>query len=74
MPEGTAQVNEEIAGGYGGRVSATTISKTTTHLAEELERYRTIPIADEEVEFLFLDGISERVRELGVELKILLCA
>jgi len=59
---------------YGRRVSATTISKTTTHLAEELEQYRTAPIADEEVEFLFLDGITERVRELGVERKILLCA
>jgi putative transposase len=59
---------------YGQRVSATTISRTTAHWAEELEQYRTAPIADEEVEFLFLDGISERVRELGVERKILLCA
>ncbi len=59
---------------YGQRGSATTISRTTAHLAEELEQYRTTPIADEEVEFLFLDGISERVRELGVERKILLCA
>jgi putative transposase len=65
------QLSEEL---YGRRVSATTISKTTAHLAEELEQYRTAPIADEEVEFLFLDGISERVRELGVERKILLCA
>jgi transposase-like protein len=31
---------------YGRRVSATTISQTTTHLAEELEQYRTAPIAD----------------------------
>jgi putative transposase len=59
---------------YGRRVSATTVSKTTTQLAEELEQYRTAPIADGEVEFLFLDGITERVRELGVERKILLCA
>ncbi len=65
------QLSEEL---YGRQVSATTISKTITHLAEELEQYRTAPIADEEVEFLFLDGITERVRELGVERKILLCA
>lgn len=65
------QLSEEL---YGRRVSATTISQTTAHLAEELEQYRTSPIADDEVEFLFLDGITERVRELGVERKILLCA
>ncbi len=33
-------------------MSAATISRTTAHLAEELEQYRTAPIADEEVEFL----------------------
>jgi len=65
------QLSEEL---YGRRVSATTICKTTAHLAEELEQYRRAPIADEDVEFLFLDGITERVRELGVERKILLCA
>jgi len=43
-------------------VSAAPISRTTAHLAEELEQYRTAPIADEEVEFLFLDGITARVR------------
>jgi putative transposase len=65
------RLSEEL---YGRRISATTISKTTAHLAEELEQYRTAPIVDDEVEFLFLDGITERVRELGVERKILLCA
>jgi Transposase, Mutator family len=39
-----------------------------------LEQYRTAPIADEEVELLLRDGITERVRELGIERKILLCA
>jgi transposase-like protein len=48
------RLSEEL---YGRQVSATTISKMTSHLAEELEQYRTAPIADEEVEFLFLDGI-----------------
>ena len=65
------RLSEEL---YGRRISATTISKTTAHLAEELEQYRTASIVDDEVEFLFLDGITERVRELGVERKILLCA
>ncbi len=59
---------------YGRQVSATTISQTTAHLAEELEQYRTAPVADDKVEFLFLDRITGRVRELGVERKILLCA
>lgn len=68
------QLSDPAERDYGRRVSATTISKTTAHLAEELEQYRTAPIANEEVEFLSLDGITERVRELGVERKILLCA
>ncbi len=59
---------------YNRRASATTISQTTTHLAEELEQYRTAPLPDEEVEFLFLDGITERVRPLRAERKILLRA
>ena len=65
------RLSEEL---YGRRISAATISKMTAHLAGELEQYRTAPIVDEEVEFLFLDGIAERVRELGMERKILLCA
>ena len=58
---------------FGQGVSATTISRTATYLDEELRHYQTRPLADD-FAFLFLDGITQKVRELGVEKKVTLCA
>jgi putative transposase len=58
---------------FGKEVSAQTVSNTLACLDQELEGYRTKPLADT-VEFLFLDGISQKVREIGVENKVMLCA
>lgn len=58
---------------FGRSVSAQTVSKATESLDEELERYRTAEL-DDDYPFLFLDGIHDKVREIGVERKVLLCA
>ena len=58
---------------FGQEVSATTVSKTTAYLDEELERYQTHPLTDD-VQFLFLDGIVQKVREIGMVRKVTLCA
>jgi len=58
---------------FGCEVSATTVSKTTGYLDEELKQYQTKPLNDD-FPFLFLDGITQKVREIGVEKKSMLCA
>jgi len=58
---------------FGQEVSAQTVSHTLACLDQELEGYRTKPLADT-VEFLFLDGMSSKVREIGIERKVVLCA
>jgi len=58
---------------FGRSVSAQTVSKASQSLDEELERYRRAEL-DDDYQFLFLDGIHDRVREIGVENKVLLCA
>jgi len=58
---------------FGRPVSAQTVSKCTAYLEDELKHYQERPLTDD-VEFLFLDGISERVREIQVEKKVMLCA
>ena len=58
---------------YGQEVSAQTVSSTLACLDRELEAFRDKPISDT-VEFLFLDGISQKVREIGIETKVMLCA
>ena len=58
---------------FGIPVSAQTASKTTAFLEEELKYYQERELTDD-VEFLFLDGISEKVREIGVVRKVMLCA
>jgi len=58
---------------YGRPLSAQTVSNSTQALNAELEQYRTEPL-DDDYEFLFLDGIHDKVREIGVEHKVLLCA
>jgi putative transposase len=58
---------------YGRPISAQTVSKAVETLNTELEQYRTEPLTDD-YEFLFLDGIHDKVREIGVEHKVLLCA
>jgi putative transposase len=64
------RIAEEL---FGRGVSATTVSRTTGYLDEELRRYRTKLLADD-FDFLFLDGITQKVREIGVRKKMLLCA
>jgi transposase-like protein len=58
---------------FGREVSATTVSKTASYLDAELKNYQTRPLSDD-FPFLFLDGITQKVREIGVEKKVMLCA
>lgn len=58
---------------FGRGVSATTVSKAAGYLDEELKRYQTRSLSDD-FPFLFLDGITQKVREIGVEKKVMLCA
>ena len=58
---------------FGQEVSATTVSRTASYLDEELKHYQTRPLSDD-FPFLFLDGITQKVREIGVEKKVMLCA
>jgi len=58
---------------FGEEVSAQTVSNALASLDQELAGYRTKPLTDT-VEFLFLDGISSKVREIGIEKKVVLCA
>ncbi len=58
---------------FGQEISAQTVSHSLASLDQELEGYRTKSLADT-VEFLFLDGIGSKVREIGMERKVVLCA
>lgn len=58
---------------YGKEISPQTVSATLSSLDEELSRFKDKAIEDT-VEFLFLDGISQKVREIGIEKKVMLCA
>ena len=58
---------------FGREVSAATVSRTASYLDEELKHYQTRALTDD-FPFLFLDGISQKVREIGVERKVMLCA
>jgi len=58
---------------FGREVSATTVSKTASYLDAELKNYQTRPLSDD-FPFLFLDGITQKVKEIGVEKKVMLCA
>jgi putative transposase len=58
---------------FGCEVSATTVSRTTGYLDEELKQYQSKPLTDD-YPFLFLDGITQKVREIGVKKKVMLCA
>jgi putative transposase len=57
----------------GRPVSAQTVSAIIQKTDKELEQYRTKPIEDK-YEYLFLDGIYDKIREIGLERKVLLCA
>jgi len=58
---------------FGQEVSAQTVSNTLACMDQEWDGYRSKPLGDT-VEFLFLDGISQKVREIGIENKVMLCA
>lgn len=58
---------------FGQEVSATTVSRAATYLDEELRHYQTRPLPDD-FPFLFLDGIRQKVKEISVEKKVMLCA
>ena len=58
---------------FGQEVSATTVSKTAGYLDEELRQYQTRPLSDD-FPFLFLNGIAQKVMEIGIEKKVMLCA
>lgn len=58
---------------YGKEVSHSAVSKASEVLDTELIQYQTKPIEDT-VEFLFLDGITQKLKELKVVNKVMLCA
>lgn len=58
---------------YGREVSHTVVSKASSILDGELLQYQTKSLEDT-VEYLFLDGIRQKVMELGVKGKVMLCA
>ncbi len=58
---------------WGKEISPQSVSNAFSALNKELERFKDKPIEDT-VEFLFLDGISQKVREIGIEKKVMLCA
>jgi len=63
-----------IAAQLTGRpVSAQTVSNIMQRTDQELEQYRSKPLNDT-YDYLFLDGIYDKIREIGVERKVLLCA
>ncbi|MFH0872862.1 MAG: transposase [bacterium] len=53
-------------------MSAGTVSNVASTLDADLQAYQSKPLGDDIV-FLFLDGISQKVREIGVEGKVMLC-
>jgi putative transposase len=57
----------------GRPVSAQTVSTIIQKTDQELEEYRTKPMEDT-YDYLFLDGIYDKIREIGLERKALLCA
>jgi transposase-like protein len=57
----------------GRSVSAQTVSTIVQKTDQELQEYRTKPIEDK-YDYLFLDGIYDKIREIGLERKVLLCA
>jgi len=58
---------------FGAPLSAGTVSNIASTLDADLQAYQSKPLSDDIV-FLFLDGISQKVREIGVEGKVMLCA
>jgi len=57
----------------GRKASARTVSNSLACLNQEIEQYRSKPLTDT-VEFLFLNGISKKIREIGILKKVVLCA
>lgn len=57
----------------GRSVSAQTVSSIVQKTDQELEQYRTKALEDK-YDYLFLDGIYDKIREIGLERKVLLCA
>ncbi len=58
----------------GTDVSASTISNVSAALSQEdLKQFQDKELFDQ-YEFLFLDGISSKIREISVNGKVLLCA
>lgn len=69
----TRKLENILEGLYGKRVSRQAVSDTQKVLDDEVAKYKSKPIKDT-VEFLFLDGITQKVREIGIENKVMLCA
>jgi len=69
----TRKLRRLVAQLYDRGVSAQTVSNTTRRLDQELKVYQTRPLPDD-VEFLFLDGITQKVRQVFGVKKTVLCA
>jgi putative transposase len=58
----------------GNEVSPATVSNIAGAVADEdIKQFQDKPLKDE-YRFIFLDGISTKIREIGVERQVLLCA
>jgi len=58
---------------WGKEVSVQTVSNAFKCLHKELEHFKD-KLIEYTVEFLFLDGITQKVREIGIENKVMLGA
>lgn len=70
----TRRVGEVLEGLLGAPVSAQTVSRVARSLDRQVARFHQAPIADD-VRYLFLDGISLRVKTAaGMKRRLVLCA
>lgn len=58
---------------FGASLSPGMVSNVASVLGADLKAYQTKPLTDD-ILFLFLDGISQKARKIGVEGKVMLCA
>jgi putative transposase len=70
----TRRVGDVLEGLLGGPVSAQTVSRVARSLDREVARFHEAPL-DDDVVYLFLDGVSLRVKTAaGMKRRMVLCA
>lgn len=59
---------------WGAPVSSATVSRVTQALDYDVDAFLSRPIEDDDIEYLYLDGITAKLRQLGIEGKVMLVA